>query len=524
VEFSPDVLRFYRRPPTSEALHEAVAEVSGLVFPRRQVAEILFRQNAIFGGDDFTRQAIETLAQPDSVAIMTGQQVGLFTGPALAIYKALAALRLSAQLRSRGINAAAVFWMASDDHDLAEVTRLTIPGSNGQLVALDTRETLWGSRELPPRPVGSMQLPESIRGVLGAYCDALSISVGSPVRNQIAAAYQPGATLSEAFGRRMTQLFRGKGLILFDPRDVEAKKLAAPVMKRALQESRELRGHVRDGSAALQAAGLQPQVAVIPRSTLVFIEDEGERRLIAATGNNFTLKGSAKELTAEELRQIAERSPEQFSPNVLLRPVVQDHLFPTAAYVGGPAEISYFAQAEPLYRFFGRPMPVIWPRTSLTVPDAKSSATMERFALTLEDCFQGENQLLRKMLKLHPPDFESPLARLRNLADPGLEELKPALALVDRTLEPAAETVRRKLLFRIDSLHRKFLNNELRKNSSIRNQIRNLLDDCYPRETLQERELGIDYILARHGASLLDALYDQLDPASFSHKIFVFNR
>jgi bacillithiol synthase len=520
VEFAPDALRFYDRPPTFEALEESVAEVRSGVFDRRQVAEILGRQNEIFGSDESARDAIENLARPDSVAIVTGQQVGLCTVPALAIYKALTAIHLSAGLRRRGVNAVAVFWMASDDHDLAEVSRLTIPTTSGGLEVWDTREELWGSKELPPRPVGSIQLPESVRKVLNIYCDSLGIPAKSAIRIQLETACRPGNTFAEAFGRLMAQLLQGKGLILFDPRDAEAKKLAARVVIRALAESNELRGHVRERSAALRAAGFSPQVAVLPKSTLVFMEELGERRLITADGSRFTLKGTGKEFSPEEMLRIAGRAPECLSPNVLLRPVVQDHLFPTVAYVGGPAEVSYFAQVEPLYRFFGRPMPVIWPRSSLTVLDARSGATMERFSLTLEDSFRGDFHLLGKMLERRPPDFESPLARIRDLADRGLEELKPELALVDRTLESATETVRRKLLFRVQSLRRKFLNSELRTNSPLGNEIRSLLNDSYPHENLQEREHGIHYLLSRHGPSLLDILYDRLEPESFTHKIF----
>ncbi len=518
VDQSPEVLSFYRHPATLSALIEAANEICREQFPRQEMAEILQRQNEVFGSSSAVARAIEDLAKPDSVAVLTGQQVGLFTGPILTVYKALTALRLCAELRRKGFNSVPIFWMASDDHDLAEITRLIVPAQSLEARVLDSRELLFGTTELPPRPVGDIRLPENIRRVIAAYGASIPGNWNHEVEAQLASACQPGSTFAEAFGRLMAQLFRDRGLILFDPRNSGAKKLAVPVMQKALLEAQGLRTQLLQRSQALRAASLEPQVAVLPRSTLVFLEDEGERRLLVTGEGDFLLKDTSKHLAIEKLLDLAENEPQRFSPNVLLRPVVQDHLFPTAAYVGGPAEVSYFAQVEPLYRVYNRPMPVIWPRAGFTVLDADTCSTLERYGLHLEDCLRGESHVIRRILQAQPARFEIVIDELRQAADRGIEELKPSLMAADASLGPAADTVRRKLLHRIASLQTKFVNFEMRHNRVLHDEVLQLLNSCCPNGNLQERELGAYYLLSRHGPALLDTLYELVDIEAFAHR------
>lgn len=522
VGTSHGALSFYRHPPTLEALIRAADEIRSGTFPRQEVAEILRRQNESFGSSDPVRSAIADLARPDSVAVVTGQQIGLFTGPILTVYKALTALRLSEELRRRGFNAVPIFWMASDDHDLAEITRLTIPGPGPEIRVLDSRELLFGRTEMPPRPVGSIRLPDTIRQVIDAYGYSFIGEWSDEIRSRLTSACQPGITLADCFGRVMAELFRGKGLILFDPRDADAKMLAAPVIRKALGETRMLRAQLAGRSRQLQDSGLQAQVAVLPHSTMVFFEEEGERRLLITRDGEFVPKDTNRRFQLDELLCLTESAPERFSPNVLLRPLVEDHLFPTVAYVAGPAEISYFAEIEPLYRFYSRPMPVVWPRASFTVLAAEMRASMERHGLHLEDFFEGERHLVQKILKAQPARSEELLAHLAGCADQGIEQLKPAVASADSSLGPAAETVRRKLLHRISSLHAKFVSFEMRRNSTLRAELSHLVNRCYPNGNLQERELGVHYLLAQLGPQLVDTLYGLVELGSYTHQMVRF--
>lgn len=523
VGLSAEVLSFYHHPPALRAFDRAAAEVRGISFPRLQMAEILQSQNETFGSSDAVRSAIADLTGPDCVAVVTGQQAGLFTGPVYTIYKALTALRLSEELRRRGLTAVPIFWMASDDHDLAEITRLKVPAPGRDNLVLDGRELLFGTTNLPPRPVGSIALPATASSLLDEYTASFAGEWRHPMRAQLASACQPGMTFTESFGHIMAQLFEGRGLVLFDPRDARAKRLAAPVIETALRAARSLRTQLAERGQALQASGLAAQVAVLPRSSLVFLEENGERRLLVESDGRFVLKDRAKKyFTIDELIDLLKNAPERFSPNVLLRPVVQDSLFPTVAYVGGPSEVSYFAQVAPIYESCNRPMPVIWPRSSFTVIQPEIRAIMQRPALTLEDCFQGRNHVLRKILQARPSRFDDLLAGLRRCADHDLELLKPALVAADASLGPAADNVKRKLMHRVTSLETKFGNFRLRQDSALREAMRFLFNHCYPDGNLQERELGVHYLLASLGPSLLDAVYETIDLQAFTHRVLSY--
>ncbi len=512
----------FRCRPTRDALTETAYQVARGTFPRREMASILEKQNKEFGGSDATQRAIEDLQKPDSVAILTGQQVGLFTGPVLTVYKALTTLRLCEGIRRQGFHSVPIFWMASDDHDLAEVTRVTMRGPGPDYFSFDSREMLFGATELPARPVGTIQLPESVRKLTAEYFASFPGEWSREFEAQVSQACRPGSTFTELFGRLMAQLFRPYGLILFDPRAPEAKRLSAGIIRTALKEAPGLRTRLIERGQALHQTGLMPQVALLPRSTLVFLEDQGIRRLLLTGDRDFYIKETDRHFELEELLDLTQAGPERFSPNVLLRPVVQDHLFPTIAYVGGPAEISYFAQIEPLYRSLGRPMPVIWPRCSLTVLDAETVTIMEHYKLSLQDCFLGKAGVIGQILHSQPARFEVLLAEMRQQVVQGVEELKPALVSVEASLGPAADTVRRKLLYRIASLQRKFANFEMHRDSLLQKNISQVLNNCYPHGNLQERELGIYALLCRLGPSLLDTLGQSLDVQEFTHQVMRF--
>ncbi len=520
VNFMPEVSSFYRHPPAVEALAKAADETLAGAYPRREVAEILRRQNEAFGTADPVRRAIAELENEGSVAVLTGQQVGLFTGPSLAVYKALTAVRMCAELKRFGVTAVPVFWMASDDHDLEEITRLVIAEPGSETQAVDARTALFGARNLPAAPVGSISLPDSIQGLAAMYASSLAgWEWSEEIKSQLVSCCIPGVTFSDAFGRLMSRLFRDRGLILFDPRDPGAKRLVAPVIRKALAEAQPLQRRLQARIAELKKSGLGIQVAVPDEATLVFLETEGERRLLRRGKSGFAWKGSHRRIREEEMLALLNRAAERFSPGVLLRPLVQDHLFPTIAYVGGPAEISYFAQIEPLYGFYGRPMPVVWPRSSFTVLDAKSCAALSDYGLKVEDVFKGARHMIHRILGLRCDRPQSLLQEIERQADHDIRQLKPFLMATDATLAPASDTVRRKVLHRLSSLRTKFLHYEMRRNTALMDQVLQLQSLCFPNGNLQERELGIHPLLARLGPSLLDTLYEAIEVDHFTHRV-----
>jgi len=519
LERSQRTAPFYAHPPEIKSLKQTVEhDIRDHDFPRSRMAGILRRQNAVWGNDKAAFDRIDELEQPHSAAILTGQQVGLFTGPLYTIYKAMTALKLADELGRLGIMAVPIFWMDAEDHDLAEVTRLAALDRGGALHTVDCREILFGSGAESSRAVGSIRLPEGVRQVISEFVSWLAPSPWEgQIRGLLESTYSHGASLTQAFAALMAGLFRSKGLILFDPRDPEAKGVMAQVFGRAVLENDSIHAALAERSRALEEAGFSPQVAVPENATVLFLEEHGERRALTRRGRGFALKNSASTYEPEELMSLVESAPERFSPNVLLRPIVQDHLFPTVAYVGGPAEVSYFAQIETLYRFFGRPMPVIWPRSSMTVLGDEVRSLMKERGLSFLDLTEARYSLLHRLAQTGTHhDSMADVAGLRQEVSQTLDEIRPGVTEIDPTLGPALDTVRRKVLRNVTRIQNNVVRLE-RKAALGGEQVDFLLNNCLPNGKLQERELTVHQLIARAGPSILDKLYLELRIEESSH-------
>jgi bacillithiol biosynthesis cysteine-adding enzyme BshC len=522
LDLAPEALRFYDQPPTIDRLTEfAKRGFAGTQFPRREISAVLRKQNEAFGADRNTIRNIEELESPHCVAVLTGQQVGLFIAPLYTIYKAITASHIAGELRKNGISAVPIFWMDTEDHDLAEVSRRTVPGPNQGLEVIDYRSILFGQSETFARPVGSLQFSHGIKEAVSDYLNRL---VGSEWKSEAQAhlesAYKPGATFAGAFGQLMARIFAGSGLILFDASNVEAKKLTSDVFRRAILEAHTIRESLAQRSRQLESAGFHSQVSVLENSTVLFVVHKGERRALETRDSGFGLKSGDRGFAREELLDLVEHSPEKFSPNVLLRPLVQDHLFPTAAYVGGSSEVAYFAQAEVLYRFFRRPMPAIWPRNSFTLLEPDVASEMDRFGIGLQDCFAGKSAVMEKIIQRSGFSREAAeLEELQGRLDRVLSEIRPEVEAVEPTLAQAVETVKRKILHNVHHLKSRLIHVEGQQDSLVLNSTSRLMDACFPNANLQERELGFYSFFVRHGPSLLDKINAAAGPSNLAHVV-----
>ncbi len=522
VDLSPAALRFYQNPPAIPDLVKLAREVlPNLPYARPVLQPILERQNAALGAGERTLQNIRDFGQDDSVAVMTGQQVGLFTGPLYTIHKALAALRVADCLRTAGVRAVPIFWMECEDHDLAEVTHSTALGTDFVPRTLNFRERLFGDSRDAARPVGTLVLPGAIREVTAEFAGLLQ---DGPCRQEVGSlldeAYRPGAGLADAFGVLMTRLFRHHGLVFFNPAEREAKGLVAPVFQEALRRSDEIHGLLKERNEALEAAGYHQQVSILDNSTVVFMREENERRALIRVGPLMGWKNTDRAWPVKELVDLAGQMPERFSPSVLLRPLIQDHLFPTAAYVGGPAEVAYFAQIEVLYRLWNRPMPAIWPRASFTLLEPEVHSAMLESGIRLTDCFQGR-QLLVEKITAHAAqsDTGSKLVNLGEELARVLTDIRPELVLAEASLGAALDTAQRKIQHNLKALHSKLVQLEAQRNGVLNQRADLILSHCFPNKNLQERVFGAPVFLARHGLNLIDTLYSEVKVESFAHRL-----
>lgn len=512
LEDFPRVKSFYGQAPDEAGVLAAAREVRQDAAARRVLAEILREQNRQFGAGPETERNIERLAA-GAVAVVTGQQVGLFSGPAYSFYKALTAVRWARHLTERGIEAVPVFWLATEDHDLAEVNHCFWQSRSG-LTRL----------EVPPqaadegRRVGEVALGPAISSLVETATGGLEGEFSGEVEAALREAYQPQEMFGSAFGKLMPRLLAGRGIILLNPLDARLHRLAAPVYRRAAELSAELGGELIARSKLLDRSGFHAQVKVTQQTTLLFMNVDGKRQPLRRRNGEFVT--GSKKLTASALLEEIERSPEAFTANVLLRPVVQDTLLPTAAYVGGPAEVAYMAQAEVIYRRLLGHMPAILPRASFTLAEPHIARLLKKYGLRPRDVFGGrqhlrgklERQFLPKGLARRFTEDEKTLARL-------LAGLRRPLGKLDRTLLGALGSAERKMLYQFQKLRGKAGRAENQRTGLLDKHERMLVEALYPHHELQERTLCLLPFLAAHGAALLEELEERALPGMTQHQV-----
>jgi len=371
LDYVKDPIRLRKFYPSSIKFHHElplrVPEVlEAHQIDRNKVADALAAMNHRWGAPQETFDNIDLLREPDSVAVVSGQQAGLFTGPLFTIYKALSAVKLAGCLRTRNTKAVPVFWIAAEDHDFVEVAKAEIIGRDCQLKHVDISTDLHREGQ----PVGRVVLDESINAVVDQLFELLPNSeFAEDIKALVRNAWQPGRGYADSFATMMTSLLGRYGLILLDPLDPEMKRLAAPLYSAAVRQAPEIATAVEQRSRELEAAGYHAQVLASANSFPLFLHDEdGARRAMVRVENgNYQAKDSDTQYSIAELAELALSEPQRFSPNVTLRAVVQDYLLPTLAYCAGAAEIAYFAQTAEVYRVLQRPATSILPRSSLTM-------------------------------------------------------------------------------------------------------------------------------------------------------------
>src|SRR5712692_3152501 len=486
------VKSFYVHPPAMPAVTREARKLDHPGERRAEVTSILRRQNIALGAGAETLSNLDRLEKA-AVAVVSGQQVGLFSGPAYSVYKALTAVQISEELTRGGISAVPVFWMATEDHDLDEV-RHTTWFDQGKLVRFELPAAAETSR-----PVGRIPLGPQIEPLVQEAAELLANRGSDLLAQYLIESYRPDETYGSAFGKLFARVFAQHGLILMDPLDMGLHKVAAPLYQHALAERDALNEKLLQRGKDLDRAGFAAQVRVTSRSTLLFHLADGERQVVTASAGKF--QAGEKTWARDELVHMTHTEPENFSPNALFRPVVQDYLLPTAAYIAGPAEISYFAQSEVVYRRLLGRMPVMLPRAGFTLVDAKAKKLLGRYGLTVEDVWAGSQGLRHKMERQSVPgslskDFDRDQKQIAKM----LAHLGKKIEKLDPTLKGTIERARKRIEYHIEKLRRKAGRAQDQKAgliSSHEQYLESLLD---PHKGLQERELCLLPFLARWGA------------------------
>jgi bacillithiol synthase len=481
---------------------------------RANLCDLLEQQNRGFAAAD---QVFENIARlrNGAGAVVTGQQVTLFGGPLFTLLKAATVIRKAKDASASGSPHVPIFWLATEDHDLAEVDHVTLPSRH----ELKTLRLATGHGA--GAPVGGLTMGKNVEELL---LQAAEILGPSPVLDQLVACYREGQSLGQAFGRFISQVFAAQGLLVVDASSRGFHVLGKDVLREAIVRADELRVALNDRDQQLAAAGYHSQVLVPPQSSLLFLIDSssGARLPLRRTADGGWLAGRHPYSTSE-LLAILETEPERLSANALLRPVFQDAILPTSAYVGGPAEIAYFAQSQVLYeRILGRTTPVL-PRLSATLIEPAIAGLLERHQVSLPDVIQSLLQDPGELAQRLGARAISALGK-RKLAAAGesLHTELSALATYMHSLDPglgrAADVAGSKMRYQMNRMRRLAANYELGREQILSRHADLIALNLFPGRHPQERVLGAAWFLSRFGEGLPEILVEQAGQQCPGHK------
>lgn len=521
LEDRSSVGAFY--PSRVGAVNELASRIPDVIrnYPghRADVCQALMEMNRSIGAGEKTFENIELLKEPGTVAVLTGQQAGLFGGPLYTVYKALSAIRLAEELSQNGNPAVPIFWAATEDHDFEEISSAYGIGHSGELFQTKIEQ----SQSDFEKPVGAVGVDETMIDAIQSHLESLGESANTDaLRELLSDSWRRGQTFGSAFCRFISRLFAKYGLIVVDPLDQDIKRLSAPLIKEAITKTPEIVTSVLKRDRELADSGYHSQVAIEENYFPLFlISENGKRRSLKNAGDGrYRQTGENREFSLDELLEIAASEPERFSPAVLLRPVIQDHLFPTICYFGGAAEIAYFAQNSVVYEQLGRPVTPILHRQSFTIVEARHKRNLLKYELDISKMFVGFDEVSAQVIdRFLRPDVAGLFSDTDETIDRQLERLDEKLTKLDPTLSANLTTRRRKILYHINALQKKYHRALADKDAIVSRQLRGAFSELLPNGGLQERSIGITTFIDRHGLQFIDWLYESIDLNDRGHRV-----
>jgi len=518
---------FHYDPHNPRSMDVRLRELDGIDFAgRRAAAQALAAQQQRWGSSEAAVRAARELGEPGTYAVVAGQQTGLFGGPLYTQLKAVTIVKLARGLAARypGRRFVPVFWMATSDSDFDEVRQAFVLDRAGELAEL----------ALPEAPPDDEALTIALRDVsydLARLLDGLGETLphgayrdetADALRSAYGSTDGPGG-LVEGFARWMARLFSDTELVLLDPQDTAMMRCAVPLLSREIERAGDIEYALAGRDAELARDGFDVQVKPLAGDTNLFLLDDGGRRhKIARDDGGFLLRHSGERLSQAELHRRASDSPERFVPGVLLRPVYQDVLFPTAAFVGGSSEIAYRAQATAVFDVHQRRMAPAFLRSTATILPQRSAELLDQLGLSLADCYCLPEQLAAEAVAAdRAGEVDAALLHYRTRIEQAERELEAVACTIDPQLSEPFATLRGNLERHAEKLEKKIVSALKQRHESTLRRLALVQQQVYPRQSPQERVLSALTFLPRHGFGLVRTLLESLDAPSWEHQVLI---
>jgi len=510
----PSIAAFYAGDPRSpDAWRHAYSQRQQRQPERAELARRLGDQQVRRAAPPAARESAARLADARSAAIVTGQQAGLFGGPLFTLLKAVTAMQLARRAEATlEAPVVPVFWVDAEDHDWNEIASCTVLDAELQPRVI-TLPSPTGAGDVP---IASLALDDRI----GEHISALEASLARTDFTDwliagLRAAYAPGTGTADAFARWLEALLGPHGLVVCDSSDPALKPLVTGVFSRELSSPGQTAALASDAGARLAASGHEPQV--VPQADAVAVLHlDGSRRPIRRQGDDLLV--GERSCAPQQLAEEARTDPQRFSPNVLLRPIVQDTLFPTVCYVAGPSELAYFGQLRPVYEHFDVPMPLVHPRASATLVDSATLRFLARYDVALEDLQPQDEAALNRLLAAQlPPVVDATIREAADAIQQAMARVIDIIPTVEPTLAGAARTTLGKVEHEVRTLQGKVIQAAKKRDETLRRQFRRAQAQTFPLGKPQERVVSVDFFLNLYGPALVTRLLDELPIEAGQH-------
>jgi len=499
-------------PATSAAWADTIRRSQGLARQPAELARLIAAQQEGRGAPAESRASAARLSDPATRVVITGQQAGVFGGPLFTLLKALTAMKLAAKVeREHKVPVVPVFWIDAEDHDWPEVSGCTVLDS--ELAPSSIRlADLDGAGELP---IARLTLDEQSTIAVDELEAALpDTEFKAAIIESLRKAYAPGTGMATAFGKWIEEVLGPHGLVVYDSSDANAKPLAREVFVTEISQPGNTARIAARAGDELVAKGYHAQ-ATLADGTVSLFHLNPERAAVRVDGDQGYIGDRA--LSLPQLVDEAKQHPEHFSPNVLLRPIVQDTVFPTICYVAGPNELAYLGQLKEVYAHFGVPMPLMYQRATATLADSATVRFLNKYELPLTALRAQDEAALNQLLESQlPPTVEQSLSAAAGAIDERMAAVAAAVPQIDPTLEGAVKSTLGKLQHEVHSLHNKVIQAAKRRDETLRRQFQRAQALTFPQGHPQEREVGFVWFLNRYGPALVDRLIDEL-PLEMGH-------
>jgi bacillithiol synthase len=488
-------------------------------YDRSLLCRILNEQNREYHSGIKSLANIDLLNNENTFAVVTGQQLGIFSGPLYTIYKAITAVKLTQKLTLEypEFNFVPVFWLEGEDHDFEEINKVKFINAQNDFF---NAEYLFEGKSLEKNigAVGNIVIDETINQLFSLIETNLpKTEYTVPLLETLKGYYKPGTTILKSFAGFLNHFYEDSGLIFINSNHPDLKRLLVPLFTNEVTSNSAASQLVIQKGAELEE---QYHAQLKAKSINLFMFHKGGRYSIEPSEHDVYLKNTRQRYLKEELLTTILTTPEYFSPNVVLRPLCQDSILPTVAYVGGPAEIAYFAQLKPVYEYFKVTMPIIYPRASITIVEEKIQKVLEKYSLELIEMFGETDAVLNKVSEqVSEVKVEELFNELQTRINEAIHEARFGIQQIDSTLNGAIDGIAGKIGQQLDVLKQKTQKAQQLKEEISLKQIRKASQYIFPNGNFQERELSLIQYLNKYGPDFIKWISNELVIDKFQHQI-----